>query len=131
MTGPGPHVAREAYVEAVLQMVEQIPAGRVVTYGDLAEAVGRGGPRQVGTVMAHFGAAVPWWRVVRADGQPVRGHEERALALLRGEGTALRGSHVVLSEARWRPVDTLTGRLSDARSRFATEVHKRGRDVKG
>lgn len=100
-----PDGAREAYVEAVLQLVEQIPAGRVATYGDLAEAVGRGGPRQVGTVMARYGAAVSWWRVVRADGQPARGHEQRAITLLRREGTALRGPRVVLSEARWRPVD--------------------------
>ena len=115
MTVPGPPAAgREAYVEAVLQAVEQIPPGRVATYGDLAEAVGRGGPRQVGSVLALVGAAVPWWRVVRADGQPARGHEERALTLLRREGTPLRGSRVVLSEARWRPVGEPAGRRSDA-----------------
>ncbi|WP_375426578.1 MGMT family protein [uncultured Friedmanniella sp.] len=90
----------EAYVEAVLRVVESLPAGRVATYGDIARAVGRGGPRQVGTVMSRFGAAVPWWRVVRADGQPARGHEARALDLLRSEGTPVAGSHVVLSEAR-------------------------------
>jgi alkylated DNA nucleotide flippase Atl1 len=93
----------EAYIEAVLQVVEQIPAGRVASYGDLAEAVGRGGPRQVGHVMALHGAAVCWWRVVRADGSPARGHERQALDLLRSEGTPLRGPRVVMSKARWRP----------------------------
>jgi alkylated DNA nucleotide flippase Atl1 len=90
----------EAYVEAVLRVVEQIPAGEVASYGDVAEAVGRGGPRQVGHVMALHGAAVPWWRVVRADGSPARCHEQQALDLLRSEGTPLRGSRVVMGEAR-------------------------------
>jgi alkylated DNA nucleotide flippase Atl1 len=90
----------EAYVEAVLRVVEQIPAGEVASYGDVAEAVGRGGPRQVGHVMALHGAAVSWWRVVRADGSPARCHEEQALDLLRSEGTPLRGSRVVMDEAR-------------------------------
>ena len=91
---------REAYVEAVLQVVEQIPPGSVASYGDIAEAVGVGGPRQVGRVMALHGGAVAWWRVVRADGSPARGHERQALGLLRDEGTPLRGSRVVMSEAR-------------------------------
>ncbi|CAA9323109.1 MAG: hypothetical protein AVDCRST_MAG48-2751, partial [uncultured Friedmanniella sp.] len=45
--GPEPPKDPEAYVEAVLRLVEQVPAGRVTTYGDLDEAVGHGGPRQV------------------------------------------------------------------------------------
>ena len=72
----------EAYVEAVLSAVEQIPVGQVASYGDLAEYVGSGGPRLVGRVRATQGAGVPWWRVVRADGRPVRGLEESALQRL-------------------------------------------------
>jgi alkylated DNA nucleotide flippase Atl1 len=98
--GEGGRPDVEAYVEAVLQTVERVPPGSVTTYGDVAEVVGRGGPRQVGTVMARYGAAVSWWRVVRADGQPARGHEEQALELLRAEGTPLAGPRVVLSQAR-------------------------------
>ena len=90
----------EAYVEAVLRAVEQIPPGSVASYGDIAEAVGGGGPRQVGRVMALHGAAVPWWRVVRADGSPARGHEREALQLLRAEGAPLRGARVVMAHAR-------------------------------
>ncbi|SDS85865.1 Alkylated DNA nucleotide flippase Atl1, participates in nucleotide excision repair, Ada-like DNA-binding domain [Friedmanniella luteola] len=93
----------EAYVEAVLRLVEQVPAGRVTTYGDLAEAVGRGGPRQVGHVMATWGGGVPWWRVVRADGSPARGLEQEALRRLAAEGAPLRGRRVVLVEARQPP----------------------------
>jgi len=90
----------EAYAEAVLQVVEQIAPGRVATYGDIAELLGRGGPRQVGQVLARHGGAVTWWRVVRADGSPARGYEQEALALLRAEGTPLRGARVVLTAAR-------------------------------
>jgi alkylated DNA nucleotide flippase Atl1 len=89
------------FVEQVLCAVESIPPGRVMSYGDIAELVGRGGPRQVGTVMARHGAGVPWWRVVRADGHPVTGLTERALARLRAEGTPLRGDRVEMRLARW------------------------------
>ena len=89
------------YVEQVLTAVESIPPGRACAYSDLAELVGRGGPRQVGLVMARYGAGVPWWRVVRADGRPARGLEEEALARLRAEGTPLRGDRVDLGRARF------------------------------
>ena len=91
----------EAYVEAVLNAVEQIPPGRVASYGDLAELVGSGGPRLVGRVMSTQGAGVPWWRVVRADGRPARGLEETALAHLRDEGAVLRGDRVDMRRSRW------------------------------
>ena len=93
----------EEYVEAVLAAVEQIPAGRVNSYGDIAEQVGSGGPRQVGQIMAHYGSAVPWWRVVRADGRPVAGYEQEALARLREEDVPLRGDRVDMRQARNRP----------------------------
>ena len=63
-----PKPDHEAYVESVLRVVEAIPAGRVMSYGAVATAVGQAGPRQVGRVMAVYGGTVPWWRVVRADG---------------------------------------------------------------
>lgn len=78
------------FAELVLELTERIPAGRVMTYGDVAEYLEQGGPRQVGRVMALYGGAVPWWRVVRADGALLPGHELRALAAYRAEGTPLR-----------------------------------------
>jgi alkylated DNA nucleotide flippase Atl1 len=88
------------YAELVLTVVERIPPGQVATYGDIAEIVGRGGPRQVGNVMAQFGGGVPWWRVVRADGRPARSLEERGLRLLRADKTPLKGDRVDLAQAR-------------------------------
>jgi alkylated DNA nucleotide flippase Atl1 len=82
-------VVDDAYVEAVLLRVEQVPPGRVTTYGDLADAVGRGGPRLAGRVMSQYGAAVPWWRVVRADGSTPDFLRDSAARHWRAEGTPL------------------------------------------
>lgn len=93
----------EGYIEQVLSTVEQIPPGQVASYGDIAELVGVGGPRLVGRVMSLHGSAVPWWRVVRADGRPVRGLEARALELLRRDGTPIQDGRVDMRVARFRP----------------------------
>ena len=94
----------EAYVEAVLAVVERVPPGRVTTYGAIAEHVGRGGPRQVGRVMAVHGGGVPWWRVVRADGKPPACHEGAAVAEYLAEGTPLRAPRRLdLTRAFWEP----------------------------
>ena len=78
------------FAELVLELTERIPVGRVLTYGDVAEYLEQGGPRQVGRVMALYGGSVPWWRVVRADGALLPGHELRALGHYQEEGTPLR-----------------------------------------
>ena len=76
--------------DAVLEVVDSVPEGKVVTYGDIGKIVGAG-PRQVGAVMSEYGAMVTWWRVLRADGRPPQGHEDEALAHYRAEGTPLKG----------------------------------------
>lgn len=94
----------EEYVEQVLSLVEQIPRGRVTTYGLIADAVGRGGPRQVGRTMALYGGGVPWWRVVRANGSLPDSHGPEARQAYLEEGTPLRPSGAVdLREAVWFP----------------------------
>lgn len=94
----------EEYVEAVLSLVERVPAGRVTTYGALADAVGRGGPRLVGRVMSLYGGSVPWWRVVRADGSPAPCHDGEAATLLRAEGAPVRASgRLDMAQALWLP----------------------------
>ena len=85
-------VDRDELVERVLDLVERVPPGRVTTYGALADVVGFGGPRWVGSVLARHGAAVPWWRVVRADGSLPAAHRRDALPRYRREGTALRAA---------------------------------------
>ncbi|MFE4455065.1 MGMT family protein [Streptomyces sp. NPDC056796] len=119
--GPADPVFAElpVYAERVLDVADLIPPGRVMTYGDVAEWLGDGGPRQVGRVMALYGSAAPWWRVVRADGTLLPGHERRALGHYRDEGTPLRPAprdargHVPrldMRRARW---DGVTGGPGD------------------
>ncbi len=97
------------YESRVLDLAESIPPGRVLTYGDIAEIRGQGGPRQVGRVMSLWGGAVPWWRVVHADGRLLSGHESEALRYYRDESTPLRGGmdgpsqRIDLRRARWSP----------------------------
>lgn len=92
-----------AYALRVLEVVERIPLGRVMTYGDVAEYLGSGGPRQVGQVMSQHGREVPWQRVVRANGEPAEPHLQEALQLLRREGCPFgpTGRRVDLGRARW------------------------------
>ena len=101
----------------VRAVVAAVPAGRATTYGLVAEVVAdrlaatgapvRGGPRQVGQVLARSGADLPWWRVVNASGRPPAAHADEALARLREEGTPLTrdGGAVALRRAVWWPTD--------------------------
>jgi alkylated DNA nucleotide flippase Atl1 len=93
------------FAESVLDLVEQIPPGRVMSYGDIATVLGSGGARAVGTVMARFGSGVPWHRVIRSDGAPPAGHEVEALRRHRREGTPLAasGTRIDMPAARWSP----------------------------
>jgi methylated-DNA-protein-cysteine methyltransferase-like protein len=72
-------------VERVLRAVEQVPPGRVVSYGDIAALVGVG-PRQVGSVMRAYGGNVTWWRVVSAYGDLPRPLLDAARELWAAEG---------------------------------------------
>ncbi len=99
----------DEYVEAVLRVVEGIPSGRAMSYGAIADVVGtelgRGGPRQVATVMSTIGATVAWWRVVTASGRLPPGHEVRAMRELKAEGTPMTadGARVHMRRASWYP----------------------------
>lgn len=90
-------------VGAVLAMVERVPPGRVVSYGDVAELVERGGPRQVAAIVSRHGAGVPWWRVVRADGRLAEPVRDRAAPLLLAEGVLVRDGRVDMRAHRWQP----------------------------
>jgi alkylated DNA nucleotide flippase Atl1 len=86
--------------EAVFDVVDRIPPGRVSTYGAIGRLVGVG-PRRVARALSSGGGAVPWYRVVRADGtaaEPVRAQQ---LELLAGEGVPVRRGRVDLASVAW------------------------------
>jgi len=99
----GPDGGPGDFAVDVLAVVEQIPAGRVLSYGDVAELVGRGGPRAVGRVMSVYGSGVPWWRVLRVDGSFAPEVFARAVRHHRDEGTPMRpgGERVDMRLSRW------------------------------
>jgi alkylated DNA nucleotide flippase Atl1 len=104
-------VVDQDFVSRALAVVESIPPGRVMSYGDVAAAIGSRASRAVGQAMAYYGSDVPWWRVVRASGHPAVDHEARALEFYRAEGTPLKWStsafRVDMAVARWMPgIDT-------------------------
>jgi alkylated DNA nucleotide flippase Atl1 len=86
--------------EAVFDVVEAIPAGRVSTYGAIGRLVGVG-PRRVARALSTGGGAVPWFRVVRADGTAAEQVRVRQLELLAADGVPLRGGRVDLAEVGW------------------------------
>lgn len=111
---------RTEYVEAVLALVQLVPAGSAVAYGDVAELLGSGGPRQVGSVMSHYGSGVPWWRVLKASGEAPEGHEAEAFRHYVEEGTPLLGrpqEYLRTGEGRWR-VDLMAARWAPGEDGF-------------
>lgn len=127
---------RVEYVEAVLELAALIPPGTVLAYGDVAELLGSGGPRQVGAVMSRYGSSIPWWRVLKSNGDAPPGHERAALARYLQEGTPLYGSHldylrdgegrwrVDLAAARWAPGEGDFDRIDAIADRLERAVHK-------
>ncbi len=109
------------------ELVAMIPAGRVLSYGDIAELLDCGGPRQVGKVMSGSDVDLPWWRVVRADGQPPACHGNTALQHYPHEGTPLRqaasgGERITMKDARWQPTEPEWERIDHLRERLTPGV---------
>lgn len=109
----------EQFVDAVLAIVDRVPPGRVVTYGDIAWALGSNAPRAVGRVLALYGHAVAWWRVVPANGNPPQGHARLALPHYLEEGTPLRPS----AEAAAESPDDYRIALSSARLGYDHDIY--------
>ncbi|HMJ07645.1 MAG TPA: MGMT family protein [Pyrinomonadaceae bacterium] len=65
------NVNERSYRERVYSLVRQIPAGHVMTYGQIAVILGEGyTPRTVGYVMhAAETENVPWQRVINSQGK--------------------------------------------------------------
>lgn len=111
----------EGFRASVLRVVNGVPVGRVVTYGQVALLAGRpGAARAVGAVLRGLRSTdgeVPWQRVVNASGGLSTykvGHGELQAALLRSEGVLVTGGKVALRRFRWWPDDELAARAPAA-----------------
>ena len=80
-------------IKSVLVLVDEIPAGRVATYGQIARLIGRPkNARLVGKILSqseHYGGKHPCHRVVNAAGRLAPGWEDQR-HLLWAEGVDLK-----------------------------------------
>lgn len=85
------------FEDAVLEVLANLPAGGVISYGEVAAAAGhRGAARAVGNLLRTTVEPIPWWRVVRADGRLSAPDAARQAELLRREGVAVRNGRLTL-----------------------------------
>jgi O-6-methylguanine DNA methyltransferase len=103
-------VSDGSFYERVWAVVAQIPVGRVTTYGDIAEHLGRrGAARTVGWALNEaVGSDLPCHRVVNRNGELTgRRHFETPYVMeerLRSEGvTFVTKTRVDLDAHRWHP----------------------------
>lgn len=94
--------------ERIYALVAQIPEGKVTTYGSLAAWCGSPRAARIVGGIAHFGdPALPWQRVVKADGSLAEGYPGGVAghqAALEVEGVTFRSGKVDMSQHRWSGV---------------------------
>ncbi len=94
----------EHLIYEILSVVEEIPEGRVATYGQIARLIGRDrNARLVGRVlgMSQFYGNYPCHRVVNHAGRPAP-HFRDQRALLAAEGvTFLENGNVDMKKFQW------------------------------
>ena len=83
--GHEPTGFQQAVIDAVLALEE----GEVISYGELAEELGRPGGGQAVANVLRSAPGIPWWRVVPADGRIYCSHLPVQGPLLEAEGFEL------------------------------------------
>lgn len=100
-------VLEEGLIYEILSVVEEIPEGRVATYGQIASLIGRDkNARLVGRVLgrSEYYGDYPCHRVVNHAGRLVPGWGDQGDLLL-DEGIALKNkTHVDLKKYQWDSV---------------------------
>jgi methylated-DNA-[protein]-cysteine S-methyltransferase len=95
-----------SFCQKVWALTARIPAGRVATYGQLAQALGSKGYRAVGLAMNRnpYAPAVPCHRVVGSQGMLTgfAGGLEKKQAMLLAERVPMHKGRVVLEQALFR-----------------------------
>ena len=97
-------VINEQLIYEILSVVEEIPEGKVATYGQIARLIGRNkNARLVGKVISHaeFYGKYPCHRVVNYTGRLVPGWKEQRFLLLE-EGISFKDeNHVDIKKNQW------------------------------
>ncbi|MDK1011432.1 MAG: MGMT family protein [Actinomycetota bacterium] len=89
-----------SFEDAVVDVIERIPPGETVTYGEVADEAGfPGAARAVGNTLRTV-PGLPWWRVITATGRLVPGLEADHAHRLRAEGVSVLNGRVAMRETR-------------------------------
>ena len=94
----------KTFFDYVYEVVEKIPQGKVVSYGQIAAYLGRPrAAREVGWAMRYCPNHLPWQRVVMADGSITGGvYADIRRAILESEDvTFLPDGRVDMKLCRW------------------------------
>ncbi len=108
-SAPREHRDSPTYRERVFEIVRRIPAGRVMTYGQIAEILGEGyDARTVGYCMHAATEDVPWHRVINAQGACSTGRvilpANKQQSMLENEGIEFDAKDKCdLARYRWTP----------------------------
>lgn len=81
-----PDAPLTAFQRAVVDLVESLRPGEVVTYADVATEVGRPGSAQAVANVLRRVPWLAWWRVVPTSGRLYRTHAPTQRPLLEAEG---------------------------------------------
>jgi methylated-DNA-protein-cysteine methyltransferase-like protein len=94
----------EAFIFQVLEVVKEIPEGKVATYGQIARLIGSPkNPRQVGKALSvsSLYEEAPCHRVVNAKGR-LAPHFYEQDARLENEGVQVKEGYVDLKKYQWQ-----------------------------
>jgi methylated-DNA-protein-cysteine methyltransferase-like protein len=96
--------------QKIWQVVAAIPAGRVASYGQIADMAGLGRQaRYIGKALGKLpeGHAIPWYRVIRSNGQiafPLGSEKfEEQIQRLMEEGIVVVDGRVNMRRFGWMP----------------------------
>ncbi|RAZ79541.1 MGMT family protein [Planococcus halotolerans] len=99
----------EAFTSKAIQVIQNIPSGKVMTYGQIASHAGSPrGARQVARLLHSMSAKydLPWHRVINAAGEiSIQDENQRKIQadLLRAEGVEIKAARVDLNHYRFNP----------------------------
>ena len=104
-----PSMSQSPIYQEIYALVDQIPVGKVATYGQIARLLGRPNhARQIGYALFHLGPNqnIPWHRVVNAQGKisssPTRmGSDDLQKVLLESESIEFKGDRIDLKRYQW------------------------------
>lgn len=99
------------FTERVIRIIQGIPAGHVMTYGQVAAAAGGPrGARQVVRILHSMSEKyqLPWHRIINIKGEiSLTGGDQQEL--LEMEGVHTKNGTIDLTVYRWFPVDVEEG----------------------